>query len=84
VEVKGDAEVHALSRCQMILTEARRRAEAEYNDVLKRTGLTVDEIRRYEEAHPEVKCASYRVPHAGYAGMAANYVMHVAKKLRCI
>ena len=26
LEIKGDAEVHALSRCQMVLTEARRRA----------------------------------------------------------
>ena len=27
LEIKGDAEVHALSRCQMILTEARKRAQ---------------------------------------------------------
>ena len=27
IEVKGDAEVHALSRCQMILTEAKKRAQ---------------------------------------------------------
>ena len=26
LEIKGDAEVHALSRCQMILTEAKKRA----------------------------------------------------------
>ena len=30
IEVKGDAEVHALSRCQMILTEAKKRAQAEF------------------------------------------------------
>jgi len=30
IEVKGDAEVHALSRCQMVLSEAKRRAEAEF------------------------------------------------------
>ena len=27
LEIKGDAEVHALSRCQMILTEAKKRAQ---------------------------------------------------------
>jgi predicted nucleotide-binding protein (sugar kinase/HSP70/actin superfamily) len=27
LEIKGDAEVHALSRCQMVLTEARKRAQ---------------------------------------------------------
>ncbi len=28
LEIKGDAEVHALSRCQMILTDAKKRARA--------------------------------------------------------
>ena len=40
LEIKGDAEVHALSRCQMILTEAKKRAQREFEDVLARTGLT--------------------------------------------
>ena len=34
LEIKGDAEVHALSRCQMILTEARKRAQREFEDAL--------------------------------------------------
>ncbi len=34
LEIKGDAEVHALSRCQMILTEAKKRAQREFDDVL--------------------------------------------------
>src|SRR5882762_2130283 len=42
LEIKGDAEVHALSRCQMILTEAKKRAQREFDDVLARTGLTAD------------------------------------------
>ena len=39
LEIKGDAEVHALSRCQMILTEAKKRAQREYDEVLERIGL---------------------------------------------
>ena len=35
LEIKGDAEVHALSRCQMILTEAKKRAQREYDSVLE-------------------------------------------------
>ena len=79
IEVKGDAEVHALSRCQMILTEAKRRAQAEFEETLKKTGLTVDAIHAYEERHPEIRRATYKVPHKGYAGMSANYVMHLAQ-----
>ncbi len=48
IEVKGDSEVHALSRCQMILTEAKKRAQAEFEDALNQTGLTIEAIRQYE------------------------------------
>lgn len=79
IEVKGDSEVHALSRCQMVLTEAKRRAQEQFEEVLRKTGVTVEQIRRYEEQHPETRRATYKVPHRGYAGTAANYVMHMAQ-----
>ena len=82
LEIKGDAEVHALSRCQMILTEARKRAQQEFDAALASTRLTVDEVRDYIERHPKMKQATYRVPHTGAAaGTAAKMVLHVATKL---
>jgi len=78
IEVKGDAEVHAISRCQMILTEAKKRAQAEFEEVLQKTGLTVEAIRAYENVHPELRRATYKVPHKGYSGTSANYVLHLA------
>jgi hypothetical protein len=80
LEIKGDAEVHALSRCQMILTEAKKRAQRELDDALARTGLTVGDVRAYLEVHPEMKRATYRVPHADAAGVAADLVLHVAAR----
>jgi len=79
IEIKGDAEVHALSRCQMILTEAKKRAQREYEEVMEKTGLSLETLRAIEAHHPEVKRATYRVPHNGYAGTAANYIHHLAK-----
>jgi hypothetical protein len=81
IEVKGDSEVHALSRCQMILTEAKKRAKTEFESVLKKTGLTAEAIRKYEARHPELRRATYRVPHRDCAGVAANYVLHLANDL---
>jgi predicted nucleotide-binding protein (sugar kinase/HSP70/actin superfamily) len=78
IEIKGDAEVHALSRCQMILTEAKKRAQSEFVEVMARTGMTREKIRQIEEKRPQVKRATYRVPHLGYASTAANYVLHLA------
>ncbi len=80
IEIKGDAEVHALSRCQMILTEAKKRAQREYDEALERTGLTPEAVRAFVEEHPEMKRATYRVPHGGVVGTAANLVLHVAAR----
>jgi hypothetical protein len=82
LEIKGDAEVHALSRCQMILTEAKKRAQMELDEVLTRTGLTLDAVRAHVDAHPALKRATYRVPPSGLAaGTAANLVLHVAQRM---
>ncbi len=77
IEVKGDAEVHALSRCQMILTEAKKRAQMEFEEVMEQKGLTVDEVREREARNPKVRSAGYRVPHHGYPSTAVNYALHL-------
>lgn len=79
LEIKGDSEVHALSRCQMILTEAKKRAQREYDEALQRTGLTEDMVREEIAKRPEMKKATYCIPHYGVSGTAANLVLHVAE-----
>jgi predicted nucleotide-binding protein (sugar kinase/HSP70/actin superfamily) len=81
LEIKGDAEVHALSRCQMILTEAKKRAQREFDEALESSGLSLDEVKAYVRAHPEVSRATYRVPRLGAAGTGANLVFDVARRL---
>lgn len=78
IEIKGDAEVHALSRCQMILTEARLRARREYDAVLARIGMTEDELRAEAAAHPELERATTPIPQLGVTGSAANFALHLA------
>ena len=78
LEIKGDAEVHALSRCQMVLTEARRRAQSEFEEVLEQTGLDQDTARERLEALPEATSAGWPVPRHGATGTAANLVLHLA------
>ncbi|MFN3477384.1 MAG: hypothetical protein ACK4Z6_07545, partial [Candidatus Methylomirabilales bacterium] len=80
LEIKGDAEVHALSRCQMVLTEARKRAQREFEEVLDRTGLTPEEARAYLDAHREMRKATFRIPHYGVVGTAANLILHLTDR----
>jgi len=62
----------------MILTEAKKRAQKEFEDVLERTGLTIERVRAIIADRPELRRATYRVPHLGVVGTAANLVLHVA------
>ncbi len=78
LEIKGDAEVHALSRCQMILTEAKKRAQREYDEVLERLGTTPEKLAA--RVRPEMRRATYVVPRTGAAaGTAANFALHLAE-----
>jgi len=80
LEMKGDAEVHALSRCQMILTEAKRRAQREFEEVLARSRLQPGQLAAALERHAELRRATVPLPHRGVAGTAANLVLEVAAR----
>jgi len=79
IEVKGDAEVHALSRCQMVLTEAKRRAQKEFEETLEKAGITMEEAKRRAAARPEMRRSTWNVPHRDRVGVAANAVLHLAR-----
>jgi predicted nucleotide-binding protein (sugar kinase/HSP70/actin superfamily) len=78
VETSGEGEINAHSRVQMALGEAKVKAREEMERTLERTGLSLDEVREYAEAHPQLQDPLYKVPHAeGVVGTAANFVVHV-------
>ncbi|MDE3156928.1 MAG: activator of (R)-2-hydroxyglutaryl-CoA dehydratase [Acidobacteriota bacterium] len=80
VETSGEGEVHAHSRVQMALGEARAAARAEFRHALDATGRTLDEVRAYVAAHPLLRHPFYRVPaEPGVAGTAARFVRHVGR-----
>jgi hypothetical protein len=79
IETAGDGEVIAHSRVQMALGGARMRARKEMSDAVSRTGKRLEEMKAFVADHPELKRASYRVPHHdGIVGRAANLVLHVS------
>jgi predicted nucleotide-binding protein (sugar kinase/HSP70/actin superfamily) len=79
VETTGDGEVHAHSRVQMTLSDAKTKARTEFQEALESTGKELNQIRDYVSAHRELRRPLYPVPHRpGTAGVAANFVMHVS------
>jgi predicted nucleotide-binding protein (sugar kinase/HSP70/actin superfamily) len=82
IETSGEGEVNAHSRVQMALGEAKVKAKAEFEQCLKSTGKSLQEIRAYIDEHPELKRPFYQVPHReGVAGTAAQFVLHVSERI---
>ena len=82
IETSGEGEVNAHSRVQMALGEAKVKAKAEFEQCLKSTGKSLQEIRSYIDEHPELKQPFYHVPHReGVAGTAAQFVLHVNDRI---
>jgi predicted nucleotide-binding protein (sugar kinase/HSP70/actin superfamily) len=82
IETSGEGEVNAHSRVQMALGEAKVKAKAEFEQCLKSTGKSLQEIRAYIDEHPELKRPFYHVPHReGVAGTAAQFILHVSDRI---
>jgi hypothetical protein len=63
----------------MALAEAKAKARAEFEGTLKETGKSLEELKAYVAAHPELRKALYKVPHRhGIAGTAAQFAWHVS------
>jgi predicted nucleotide-binding protein (sugar kinase/HSP70/actin superfamily) len=82
VETSGEGAIHAYSRAQMALSEARIRARDEFDAVIRKRGRSVEELRGYVEEHPELERALYRFPRqAGLAGEAAQFAWHLNDRM---
>jgi len=82
IETSGEGEVNAHSRVQMALGEAKARARAEFDAILKSTGKRLADIQDYVADHPELRRPLYRVPpHPRVAGTAAQFVLHVNDRI---
>lgn len=78
IETSGEGEINAHSRVQMALGEAKFKARMEFEQALKSTGRSLDEIRAYTAEHPELRNLFYPMPRReGVTGEAANFVLHV-------
>jgi predicted nucleotide-binding protein (sugar kinase/HSP70/actin superfamily) len=77
IETSGDGKVNVQSRVQMMLFRAHERARAEFDQAVRDSGLTLDELRARAARHPSAKSALYHPPHHR-AGTGANLVRELA------
>jgi len=78
VETAGEGAIHAYSRVQMALADAKNEARRELASVLENARHSEAEIRSFVLKHRELRKASYQVPrHPGVVSTAANFAIHV-------
>jgi hypothetical protein len=66
----------------MALGEAKVKAKTEFEQCLKQTGKTMNQIREYIAEHSELRRPFYHVPHRnGVAGTAAQFILHVSDRI---
>lgn len=77
VETSADGEIHAYSRAQMALSEARAKALSEFEQVLLSTRRSIEEIRDFVAETPELRHPLHPVPRtSGVVSTAANFVLY--------
>ena len=80
VETSAEGEIHAYSRVQMALSEARAKASSEFDRVLHSTKRSIEEIRDFVADSPELRHPLHPFPHSpGIVSTAANFVLYADK-----
>jgi predicted nucleotide-binding protein (sugar kinase/HSP70/actin superfamily) len=82
IETSGDGEIHAYSRVQMALSQAKARAAAEFERVLQTVRHPLDEIRSFAAAHPELRHPLHPIPrYSGVTSTAANFLLYADRMM---
>jgi predicted nucleotide-binding protein (sugar kinase/HSP70/actin superfamily) len=77
IETSADGEIHAYSRVQMALSEARAKSTAEFERVLQTARHPLDEIRSFVSEHAELRHPLHPIPrHSGVTSTAANFLIY--------
>jgi hypothetical protein len=77
IETCAEGEIHAYSRVQMALSEARASASLEFEQALQSARHSLEDIRSFVAMHVELRHPLYPIPrHPGIISTAANFLMH--------
>lgn len=77
VETSGDGAVNFYSRVQMYLFKAKQAAQAEFEQALKDTNLTLEQVREYLKKDKRLASALHKPPHVATT-TGADLVYEVA------
>jgi predicted nucleotide-binding protein (sugar kinase/HSP70/actin superfamily) len=77
IETSADGAIHAYSRVQMALSEARAKASMEFERALKTAHHSLEEIRAFVADNKELRSPLCSIPrHPGVVSTAANFLLY--------
>ncbi len=83
IETSGEGEINAHSRVQMALGEAKAKAKAEFKEIVAASGYSLEDLRAYQRATPEVRAPLYTIPHyEGVVGTGARFAKHLGERMK--
>lgn len=83
IETSGEGEINAHSRVQMALGEAKAKAKTEFKAIVAETGYSLEDLRAYQRATPEVRKPLYHIPHyEGLTGTGARFAKHLGERMK--
>lgn len=84
IETSGEGEINAHSRVQMALGEAKAKAKREFAEVLEGLPYSLEELRAYVDANPELKRPMYKFSRKTpkVVGTAAHFAIHLSERMQ--
>ena len=83
IETSGEGEINAHSRVQMALGEAKAKAKREFAELLASMDYDLEDLRAYQQAHPEVNRPLYRFPeYDDVTGTGARFARHLSERMK--
>jgi hypothetical protein len=77
IETSGDGEIHAYSRVQMALSDAKTMAWEEFERAVRIARHPLDEIRSFVAGQPELRHPLRSIPrHSDFTSTAANFLLY--------
>ena len=77
IETSADGDIHAYSRVQMALSEAKAKASLEFERALQSAHHSLEEIRSFVALHSELRHPLYPIPRRpGIISTAANFLLY--------
>ena len=82
IETSGDGEIHAYSRVQMALSEARLKAAREFEQAVGKAHHSLEQIRAFVAEHPELRHPLTIIPRRpGFVSTAANFLLYADQRM---